>query len=114
MTTPQRWQEIDRIFAAALERDPKERARFVAEVCSGDEELRKEVESLIAHDLQQTLGGNQAVEEATKLLVTEKALLMSGQRVGPYQIIKAIGAGGMGQVYLAEDNRLNRSVALKL
>jgi hypothetical protein len=69
---PQRWQEIDRIFAAALERDPAERAAFLAAACGDDDQLRKEVESLIAHVVPESLVGGPAVEEATQLLANEK------------------------------------------
>ena len=65
---PQRWKEIDRIFAAALEREPAERAAFLDEACGGDEQLRKEVESLLANDIPESLVGGHAVEEATRLL----------------------------------------------
>src|SRR2546427_7049718 len=97
---PQRWQEIDRIFAAALEREPGERSAFLDEACSGNEQLRKEVESLIAHVVPDTQAAGQAVEEATRLLAQE----MRGPEmtsIGPYKIVKLLGAGGMGHVYLA-------------
>src|ERR1051326_4602993 len=113
MTTPQRWQEIDRIFAAALVREPAERAAFLDQACGGDEQLRKEVESLIAHDVPESLVGGVAVGEATRLLARDKARALTGERIGPYVISKSIGAGGMGEVYLAKD-RLGRMVALKL
>ncbi|MEP6819910.1 MAG: protein kinase [bacterium] len=111
MSKPQSWQEIDRIFAAALEREPAERPAFLDEACGGDEQLRKEVESLIAHDVPESLVGSSAVEEATRLL---RIGLLAGERIGPYQIIRSLGAGGMGHVYLAQDERLNRPVAVKL
>src|SRR6185503_12609905 len=68
MITPQRWQEIDRIFAAALEREPAGRSAFLDDACGGDELLRKEVESLLANDIPESLIANRAVEEATRLL----------------------------------------------
>ena len=110
---PQRWKEIDGIFAAALELDSAEQAGFVAQVCGGDEQLRKEVESLLAHVMPDELAGGPAFEEATRLLaddVREPEI----NTVGPYQIIELLGAGGMGRVYLAHDPRLNRRVAVKL
>jgi serine/threonine protein kinase/tetratricopeptide (TPR) repeat protein len=113
MTTPQRWQEIDRIFAEALAREPAERAVFLDEACRGDEELRKEVESLIAHDSPESLVGGAAVAEATSLLARGKPRAITGERIGSYLISKSIGAGGMGEVYLAKD-KLGRMVALKL
>ncbi len=57
MTTPKRWQEIDRIFAEALEREPGARSEFLDEACAGDKQLRAEVESLIAHDVPESLVG---------------------------------------------------------
>src|SRR5260370_10798971 len=113
MTTPQRWQEIDRIFAEALTREPAELAAFLDEACGGDEQLRKEVESLMAHDSPESLVGGPAVEEATRLLARDKARAVTGERIGPYLISKAIGAGGMGEVSAAKD-KLGRMVALKL
>jgi len=114
MTTPQRWQEIDRILAAALEREPAERAEFLDQVCGGDEELRKEVESLLAHDSPDSLVGRQAIEEATQLLAPTQHQMLQNQNIGPYQVVRSLGAGAMGHVYLAFDNRLKRLVAVKL
>ena len=68
MTTSKRWQEIDRIFAAALEQEPAARAAFLDEACAGDELLRQEVESLLANDMPESLVGDNAVQEATRLL----------------------------------------------
>ena len=67
MITPERWQEIDRIFAAALDREPADRAAFLDEACAGDKELRKEVESLLANDSQESFAAP-ALEEATRLI----------------------------------------------
>ena len=111
--TPQRWQEIDCIFAAALEHEPAERAAFLAEACGDDELLQKEVESLLAHDIPESLVGEAAVHEATRLL-QKKAEPITPDRIGRYQIIRSLGAGGMGRVYLGLDDQLHRQVAVKL
>jgi len=113
MSTPQRWKEIDRIFAAALEREPSARVAFLAEACAGDEQLRAEVESLLAHDVPESLVGRPAVEEATRLLEKREGELTS-ERIGRYRIIRELGVGGMGRVYLGLDEQLNRQVAVKL
>ena len=68
MTTPLRWKEIDGIFAAALERDTAERPAFLAEVCGADAQLRKEVESLIAHIVPESLVEGQAPRRRLRLL----------------------------------------------
>ena len=111
----QRWRQIDRIFQAALEREPAGRAAFLDEACSGDQRLRTEVEALLSSDGQgcDLLEGN-AFEAAADLLAEDQPELAAGYRVGHYQVLGLIGAGGMGQVYLAEDTRLGRKVALKL
>jgi serine/threonine-protein kinase len=114
MTTRKHWQEIDRIFAAALELEPAARAAFLDEACGGDEQLRAEVESLLAHDVPEGLVDGPAVEEAMRLLANENLRGPDLTTIGPYQIVKLLGVGGMGRVYLAHDPRLNRQVAVKL
>jgi len=111
---PQRWREIDGIFATALELEPSARAAFLDQTCAGDQELREEVESLLAHDSPESPVGKRAVEEATQLLAPTSNQEQSNPTIGPYQIVRSLGAGGMGRVYLAYDQRLNRPVAVKL
>jgi serine/threonine-protein kinase len=111
--TPERWRQVDRVLQEALELAPAERAAFLDEACGGDEELRQEVESLIsfqerAERFIETPPGEMA---ADWLAVKESR---EGQMIGNYHLIRQIGRGGMGEVYLARDTRLERQVALKL
>lgn len=106
-------QEIDVIFAAALDREPAERAAFLEDACDGDEVLRREVESLLANDIPESLVEGYAVQEATRFL-KKKAGELTSVRIGRYQIIRSLGVGGMGRVYLGLDEQLNRHVAVKL
>ena len=113
--TPERWQQVKEIFNSAITHRPEERGLFISKACSGDEELRSEVESLIAsHEQSGGFIDQPAFEVAASLLVNEKAELNPGQTVGSYEVISFISRGGMGEVYLAEDKRLGRKVALKL
>src|SRR3954447_5451314 len=109
----QRWKDIDGVFAAALERDVEERKTFLDRACGMDAQLRAEVESLLAHVVPDDLLEGQGLEEATRLIGND----LYGTEltsIGPYEIVKLLGAGGMGKVYLAHDQRLNRRVAVKL
>ncbi len=115
MISQERWQQIKAVFTSAQQCTPAERSVLLDQVCSGDEALRQEVESLLAND--ETTGNflaAPAYELMAGVLVDEKAELVAGQEIGPYTILSALGAGGMGQVYLAQDSRLPRRVALKL
>ena len=116
MTTPQRWQEIDRLFAAALEQEPARRATFLEEACAGDELLRQEVESLLANDIPESLVGADAVQEAKRLLEKRAApmAIPPNTRFGRYEIRSQLGTGAMGEVYLARDPKINRDVAIKV
>lgn len=108
---PQRWKQIDGIFAAALERDAGERSAFLAEACGGDAELRAEVDALLsAHQAAGSFIEGSASDIAASLLDDDP---MGRAQLGQYKIEKLLGSGGMGQVYLATD-RMGRRVALKL
>jgi serine/threonine protein kinase len=111
---PERWQQIDTIFKSALERAPYERAAFLDEVCRSDEFLRREVESLIVHDQARSFMDDPAFEDASRLLTQNRTNSLLKQSLGPYKILGLIGAGGMGEVYLALHATTNRKVALKL
>src|ERR1041385_4260263 len=111
---PERWQQLKQIFQSALERDPAERSAFLHQACGGNAELRKDVESLISsHDQAGDSIEIMAAEAATKMLSAERNSI-EGKQIGHYRMLSRIGRGGMGEVFLAQDTRLNRKVALKL
>ena len=112
--TPERWQHIKSLLLSALERDTTQRAAFLAAACAGDPTLRKEVENLLAaHEQAGTFIESPAFELMASSLENQTESL-AGRTFGHYQIISALGVGGMGEVYLAEDKRLGRKIALKV
>jgi Tol biopolymer transport system component len=113
--TPERWQQVKEIFSSAIQYEPVERSAFIAKACGVDAALRKEVESLVAaHEKDGSFIDAPAYQAAAGLIVDEKSELKPGQTLGSYEIISFISRGGMGEVYLAQDRRLSRKVALKL
>lgn len=110
-----RWQRIEEVFHRAADLDPSERAEFLSEACTGDDELRREVESLLANDTEENLV-EAAVSKAVDALPDEERVVsddLVGQHIGPYLVTELIGKGGMGMVFKARDTQLNRLVAIK-
>jgi serine/threonine protein kinase len=121
--TPERWQQVSRIFKSAISLDSEARAAYLKQQCSDDESLRADVEKLLDSHRQageKDFIGGLAAEAAAPLLIGEDAdgatpqTLIKGQQFGSYLVLDSIGAGGMGEVYLARDTRLDRTVALKV
>jgi eukaryotic-like serine/threonine-protein kinase len=115
MTTRDRWQRIKAIFYSAQACAPAERPGFLKEACGGDGLIQQEVESLLAaDDTNESFLEEPAFEFIAGILAYEGSELSAGQPVGPYTILSSLGTGGMGDVYLAQDVRLGRRIALKL
>lgn len=110
------WNKINDVFAAWLELEGEEQARYLDRACGGDPELRKEVDLLIeAHRQEVPLLETHAVRQ-TAMAMAEGNDLQAGRQIGAYRIVKEIGRGGMGAVYLAEraDEQFQKQAAIKL
>jgi eukaryotic-like serine/threonine-protein kinase len=127
--SPEKWERVSEIYHSALELKPDERNSFLDTACAGDDFLRREVESLLAAN---SAAGSFIVEPVVRdispLLTIDSAppsssssssflrnssLSLTGKILGHYRVVSRIGVGGMGEVYLARDTKLNRRVALK-
>jgi non-specific serine/threonine protein kinase/serine/threonine-protein kinase len=111
--TSDRWQRLESLFHAALERPPAGRAAFLAEASGDDEELRTEVERLLASDEQASTFIGGAAAHVGRLAAT---VLPESRQLGAFGIVRELGRGGMGTVYLGEraDAQFDMRVAIKV
>ena len=112
---PERWQLIEAIFSTVVDRSPAEREAHLTRVCGDDEELRREVLELLEHETKEFFLED-PIKHATFAVTREPADEMLGQHIGPYQLIRLVGRGGMGVVYEAvrDDRQFDQRVALKI
>jgi serine/threonine protein kinase len=112
--TREQWRKIEQIYHEALARAGRERAAFLAEACAGDEALRQEVESLLEQRASsEGFLAEPAVAVAAQM-TNPSGSMLTGRRIGVYEVQTLLGAGGMGEVYRARDTKLGRDVAIKI
>src|SRR5438105_12658654 len=119
--TPERWSNVKELFALALERQPEDRTAFLEHACAGDAKLLAHIQALLASDARaETFLETPALPPGSRTAADGNAgnemPSMIGRRAGPYEIVREIGRGGMGAVFLADraDDQIRKQVAIKL
>jgi len=109
------WQRVREVFDAALRQPPENRLNYARQACGDDQDLLREVESLLASlDSSESFMEKPAVAHVADMIKSESKTLKPGTRFGHFEIIRELGIGGMGRVYVAKDEQLDRPVAIKI
>ena len=108
-----RWQQVSELYHAALKRHGRDRAGFLRDACAGDEALQQELESLLSNE-SKAAHLLSALPIAVQVVNDSVGSVLTGRRIGAYQLHALLGAGGMGEVYRARDPKLGRDVAVKI
>ena len=115
--TAEQWRQVEDLFHSALDRAPDDRAAFLDASCADDRALREQVEGLLASfddagDFIEKPVMDDSLSSQAKASTPSESII--GHKIGNYEILSLLGAGGMGEVYLARDARLDRQIALKI
>src|SRR6266404_1641228 len=113
---PERWLHIEEIVQSAIDCAVPDRSAFLDSACGNDSELRREVDSLLAQHEDGGFTGSSAFEDGIKVLEQLNGRVDEGRRIGVYRVLREIGHGGMGTVYLAAraDDAFQKLVAIKI